>query len=76
MATQKSDSPESVAVVPAAAASDFPLSLSEFCQRLSGADKRVELIGAFHHAEKSAGHGQDTEGNFRARFEAFANQPA
>ncbi len=60
----------------APAAGDFPLSLDEFCQRLSATDKRVELIGAFHHVEKAAGRGQDTSGNFAARFEAFANQPA
>ena len=74
MAKSENESPVSAEQAPAP--SDFPLSLSEFCQRLSGTDKRVELIGAFHHAEKSAGAGQDTEGNFRARFEAFAAQPA
>lgn len=60
----------------APAAGDFPLSLNEFCQRLSVEDKRVELISAFHHVEELAGRTQDTDGNFRVRFEAFANQPA
>lgn len=60
----------------APATGDFPLSLDEFCARLSASDKRIELIGAFHHVEKLAGNGQDTEGNFRARFEAFVTQPA
>lgn len=60
----------------APAAGDFPLSLAEFCQRLSATDKRVELIGAFHHVEKAAGALQDTSANYSARFEAFANQPA
>jgi hypothetical protein len=55
---------------------DFPLSLDEFCQRLSTTDKRVELIGAFHHVEKSAGRGQDTSQKFADRFAAFVNQPA
>lgn len=58
------------------AAGDFPLSLTEFCQRLSASDKRVELIGAFNHVEHAAGRTKDTEGNFRARFEAFVTQPA
>lgn len=55
---------------------EFPLSLEEFCTRLSLDDKRVELIGAFNHAEKGAGHNKDTESAYKARFSAFINQPA
>ena len=62
--------------VASAPADDFPLSLDEFCTRLSATDKRVELIGAFNHVEKLSGMRQDTEGNFRARFVAFVSQPA
>jgi hypothetical protein len=68
--------PDAVNPDGAQVAGDFPLSLSEFCQRLSTSDRRVELIAAFHHAETGAGHGQDTEANYRARFEAFVTQPA
>lgn len=60
----------------AAAAQDFPLTLNEFCTRLSATDKRVELIGAFEHAERVAGRAKDTEPAFAARFTAFVNQPA
>ena len=60
----------------APAVSDYPLSLDEFCQRLSATDNRVELIGAFHHFEKVAKRMQDTSANYSARFEAFVNQPA
>jgi hypothetical protein len=67
--------PETVSAE-APAAGDFPLSLDEFCQRLSTTDKRVELIGAFYHVEKAAKRGNDTSGNFTARFQAFVNQPA
>lgn len=73
--SKQSNTPEPVSAE-APAASDFPLSLDEFCTRLSSTDKRVELIGAFHHVEKVAGRVQDTSGNFAARFEAFAKQPA
>lgn len=56
--------------------SDFPLSLNEFCTRLSTTDRRVELIGGFEHSERVAGVGKDTSANFEARFAAFAKQPA
>jgi len=57
------------------AAGSEPLTLQEFCMRLSNVDGRVELIGGFHHVEQSAGHLKDTEEAFRARFDAFANAP-
>jgi len=58
------------------AAAPFPMALEEFCARRSSDDKRIELIGGFFHVEKRAGHLRDTEANFNARFQAFANAPA
>jgi hypothetical protein len=55
---------------------NYPLSLDEFCTRLSTTDKRVELIGAFHHAEINAGRSKDTESAFASRYFSFCNQPA
>lgn len=52
------------------------LTLHEFCQRLSGNDKRVELISAFHYAETSAGTIKDVETAFASRFADFINKPA
>ncbi|ATI15631.1 hypothetical protein [Bordetella phage vB_BbrM_PHB04] len=52
-----------------------PLTLNEFCLRLSTRDKRVELIGAFNFVEKQAGRFKDAESNYQARFEAFVNKP-
>lgn len=49
--------------------------LSEFCRQLSMKDRRVELIGAFHFTETAAQRTQDTEQNYRARFEAFIKKP-
>lgn len=66
VAATKADSP----------ATEFPISLDEFCTRQSGKDQRVELIGAFFRVEKAAGRTQDLQGAFAARFEAFASQPA
>lgn len=63
-------------VVQQAAQKDFPLSLDEFCARLSQTDRRVEMIGAFNAAEKAAGRVKDTEQAFNARYVAFINQPA
>lgn len=51
------------------------LTLDEFCTRLSAADKRVELIGAFHFVETRAQRFKDAESSYRARFTAFANKP-
>jgi len=51
------------------------ISIDEFCAQLSTGDKRVELIGAFHAAEKRAGRTSDTEAAFRARYQAFINKP-
>lgn len=54
----------------------FPLSLDEFCSRLSQTDRRVELIGGFHADELAAGRVKDTEEAFAVRFIKFINQPA
>ena len=54
---------------------EFPLALDEFCTRLSSDDSRVELIGAFNHAERVAGRNNDLATNYASRFVAFANQP-
>ena len=54
---------------------DFPLTLEEFCTRVSATDNRVELIGAFFHDEKTAGNVKDTHAAFAARFTAFATKP-
>lgn len=51
------------------------ITLDEFCQRKSRADKRVELIGGFHHNERQANHVKDSEANFEIRFAAFINKP-
>ena len=55
---------------------EIPLNLAEFCASLSSSDKRVELIGGFHHYEKLNGKIKDTRSNYLARFEAFAKMPA
>jgi len=55
---------------------DFPLTLNEFCSRLSATDKRVELIGGFEHTERFAGRMKDVQSAYSDRFTAFANQPA
>lgn len=53
-----------------------PLSLNEFCMRLSSKDKRVELIGGFEYSERVAGRLSDTAENYAARYAQFLNQPA
>lgn len=64
------------AAAPADEQSGFPLTLEEFCTRLSQSDRRVELIGGFHAMERAAGNTKDVESAYQARFEAFVNQPA
>lgn len=55
---------------------EIPLSLDEFCTRLSQSDRRVELIGGFHSVEVRAGRTKDVESAFKARFDEFVNAPA
>lgn len=72
----KSDTPQDTAAPSnAAVPNEYPVTLTEFCQRLSATDKRVELIAAFHHDEEAAGRLSDLEGKYRARLDAFANRP-
>lgn len=54
----------------------FPLSLDEFCARLSQTERRTELIGGFHHQETAAGHLKDLESAYQGRFDQFINQEA
>ena len=55
---------------------EYPLSLEEFCTRLSAVDKRVELLGAFAHAETRAGRIKGLASDYETRFAAFVNKPA
>ncbi len=55
---------------------EFPLTLEEFCSRLSTTDKRVELIGAFAHDETRAGRIKGLASEYEARFRAFVTKPA
>lgn len=52
------------------------VTLDEYCQRKSQADKRVELLGGFHQAERAAGNFKDAESAFDARLQAFSTKPA
>jgi hypothetical protein len=54
----------------------LPISLDEFCTRLSATDARVEMIGAFHNGERQVGKSMDLETAFAARYAAFCNAPA
>lgn len=52
------------------------VTLDNFCLSLSTRDRRVELIGAFHHSQKLSGQTFDTPANYQERYDDFANQPA
>lgn len=49
----------------------IPLSLEEFCQRLSRKDKRIELVGAFHFAMTRRGLNWAYEAEFATAFHDF-----
>jgi len=51
------------------------VNLDDFCVTLSARDRRVELIGAFHHSQKVSGQLFDTPENFQERFDEFATAP-
>lgn len=54
---------------------DQELTLDEFCIRLSGTDRRVELIGGFHHSQTAAGVIKASQTDFAASYEEFINKP-
>lgn len=72
----KTETTEVAAAEVAPAATSVPMTLDEFCIRLSTTDKRVELIGGFEHIERLAGRTKDTAEAFSKRFTDFINQPA
>lgn len=55
---------------------EFPLTLDEFCARLSAQDTRVEMIGGFFATEKAAGRHKDQESGFMKRYREFAGREA
>lgn len=61
---------------PAPQPDNFPMSLDEYCTRLSARDKRVELIGGFHSSSRRAGTLTGTEAQFDALFQSFVSRPA
>ena len=72
----KDQNEEAVSYSPAPNVGPEPITLDEFCMRLSQTDRRVELIGGFAYSERAAGHIKDLESEFQRRYVAFANQPA
>ncbi|MFD3263211.1 hypothetical protein [Phenylobacterium ferrooxidans] len=54
----------------------FDLTLEEFCARLSGSDRSVEMIAGFYSDERAKGVDKDTSENFTERYAAFATRPA
>lgn len=54
----------------------IPLSLDEFCQRLSATSRRVALIGGFHAWAKAQGLVKDVESTFQAAWTRFISLPA
>lgn len=75
MAAAKNEQP--TAIEPAVNPIDeFELPIAEFCASLSVTDRRVEMIGAFHHTETLAGRVKDTRSAFLGRYNDFCNAPA
>ncbi|MNE61527.1 hypothetical protein D3C76_1597670 [compost metagenome] len=66
---------KSTAVAADPVSAGVPLTLTEFCTRLSQTERRVELIGAFEFDERSAGRLKDTAEQYGARFQAFITKP-
>lgn len=58
------------------APASLPLTLTDFCLRLSESLRRPELIGAFEFHERTAGRLKATAEEFQARFDEFTNKPA
>jgi hypothetical protein len=54
---------------------EVPLSLHEFCTRLSSEITSPELIAAFEHTERASGCLSDVSAGFKARFDKFVKSP-
>lgn len=52
------------------------VTIDDFCVDLSGKDRRVEMIGAFHFSERQASRVKDSALAYSARYQAFLSQPA
>lgn len=71
-------SPEKVAEAPAAVEETqtaFPLSLTEFCTRLSETERRHALIAGFYYTENAAGKTKDLASEYAKRFAEFLETP-
>ena len=55
---------------------EFPLTLEEFCSRLSATDRRVELISAFARSEKAERRNKALHSEFAARYDKYIKTPA
>lgn len=74
------DKPSGAAVSPVEAApvDDVVVNevvLEEFCARLSGTDKRVELIQGFYFEQKRDGKIKGTDAEYHASFQVFITKP-
>lgn len=71
----KDTKPASAPAATDAAPASEPLTLQEFCIRLSSRDGRVEMIAGFEHGQRSLGIVKATEDEFQAAFDAFTTKP-
>lgn len=53
----------------------FPLSLTEFCTRLSETERRHALIAGFYYTENAAGRTKDQASEYAKRFAEFLETP-
>lgn len=58
-----------------APAAAIPLSLQEFCMRLSETVKRPELISGFEHMARAGGLTSATQPEFQSAYDSFLNKP-
>lgn len=67
------DSPP-VEVIPVS--NEIPITLDEFCQRLSETERRVALLGAFHFEMKRQKRQTGLSSDYHAAYATFINAPA
>ena len=73
MASEKNSTSAAESV---SAASEFDMTVSEFCLRLSTEKVGPEMIAGFDHSQKSKGIVKSSNSKFRAAFAKFAADPA
>lgn len=67
---------KSIPIIPQETTDEFPLTIGEWCGRLSQTDRRIEMISAFYSKMKKSGYHKNYAQFFAVQYHQFISQPA